>query len=100
MNGIPQIITSKIKLQFLEWKLSILNAMSKQKETKKPVENTEEKKPVTSNEETKKLESELNRIELDIIKNVFDGAKMISLKKQKEEVLTKLGRDHSSPWKK
>lgn len=98
MTGIPQIITSKIKLQFLKWKLSILNAMSKK--PTKPVETTEEKKPVNSKEETLKLERELNLVELDIIKNIFNGFELIKLNKKKEEILNKLGRDQSAPWKK
>jgi hypothetical protein len=98
MNGIPKIIISKIKLQFLEWKLSILKSMSKK--PTKPVETTEEKKTDVSKAETQKLEKELNAVELDIIKNIFNGMELIRLNKKKEEILNKLGRDKSAPWKK
>jgi hypothetical protein len=101
MNGTPKITTfekGRITLQF--WKAVITNYMkSKKEEHKKPVEATEEKKPTVSTEESVKLQKELNQVELEIIKYIFDGTKSLELRKKKDEILKKLGRDNKAPWK-
>lgn len=74
--------------------------MSKLKKDEKKVETPEAKKPTLSPEETKKLQGELNAIELEIIKNIFDPIKILALNKKKDETLTKMGRDPKAPWKK
>jgi len=101
MNGIRQTtIFEKGRITINFWKSVIENYMKSKKHEDKKAETPEVKKSEVSKDETLKLERELNQVELDIIKNIFNPMELFKLNKKKEEILNKLGRDINAPWKK